>query len=75
MKIENKAVSVSRRGRDDGEWSEFLAAVPKLKVGQSVVVKRSASHYRLAMSIAREWLGIVLTARTEGEATRIGRVE
>lgn len=75
MKIENKPVEVTRRGRDSGEFSEFLATVPKLKVGQSFVIKNNASNYRLAMSIARVWLGMVLTAKTEGKVTRIGRIQ
>jgi hypothetical protein len=74
MKIENKPLVASRRGRSNGEWAEFVTIVPKLKIGQSVLLKQTASNYRMAAALAEAWLGIRLTIVKEGKYYRAGRI-
>lgn len=74
LKIEDKIPLRSNGYKRSEHWQEFLAVVPKLKVGQSVFVPVQGSNYRLAATIAQVWLGMRLAINPEGKGIRVGRV-
>lgn len=77
IKVEN-GIPLHRRSpiKRDGDFHDFLRFCQSSKVGQSVVVSKDASNYRMAMLIAKVWLKRTFTASPQKTGgTRIWRVE
>lgn len=66
IKIENK---MPKKADDKmlTQWEEYLAAIKKIKVGQSFLIKRisSMTKYRYAARMANDFLGITLCIHKE----------
>lgn len=75
LKIE-KNVPLNRKIRAslDGEFHDFLGFCTKANIGDSVVVSKRASNYRMAMLIAKSWLYRSFSASPDGKGLRVWRV-
>jgi hypothetical protein len=73
MKIENKPVQ--QRDIDAKRFQTFVAALGKLKPGQSFLVDALPANYRTAISVAQTLLGRQYATAREGDAYRVGLVE
>lgn len=74
--IENIPVVQARREPRSDDWQDFLSALKSLNVGQSFVMPKMASNYRLAIGVAQVLLDRrYITTNKIAAGVRIGRIE
>ena len=70
IKIEDVKAPSPTDKRTDVEFHEYLSALRDMKSGQSFVMPKDSSHYRLAISISKTLLECDFMTRKEPDGRR-----
>lgn len=73
--IEDIPIQQAKRVPRSDDWQDFLHAVKTMEVGQSFVIPKMASNYRLAIGVAQVLLDRQYITNKTASGCRVGRIK